>query len=50
MPRSGICCRWPPGIAISPIPIIAVVLILLSREATATSTGFLLFSKGIAGF
>ena len=30
------------GIAISPIPIIAVILMLLSRRATATSTGFLL--------
>ena len=30
------------GIAISPIPIIAVILMLLSRKATATSTGFLL--------
>ncbi len=30
------------GIAISPIPIIAVILMLLSREATRTSTGFLI--------
>ena len=30
------------GIAISPIPIIAVILMLLSRKATATGTGFLL--------
>jgi threonine/homoserine/homoserine lactone efflux protein len=30
------------GIAISPVPIIAVILMLLSRKATATSTGFLL--------
>ena len=30
------------GIAISPIPIIAVILMLLSRRATATGTGFLL--------
>jgi threonine/homoserine/homoserine lactone efflux protein len=29
------------GIAISPVPIIAVILMLLSRRATATSTGFL---------
>lgn len=29
------------GIAISPIPIIAVILMLLSRSATRTSTGFL---------
>ena len=30
------------GIAISPVPIIAVILMLLSRKATATGTGFLL--------
>jgi threonine/homoserine/homoserine lactone efflux protein len=30
------------GIAISPVPIIAVILMLLSRKATATSTAFLL--------
>jgi threonine/homoserine/homoserine lactone efflux protein len=30
------------GIAISPIPIIAVILMLLSRQAGKTSTGFLL--------
>ena len=30
------------GIAISPIPIIAVILMLLSRRASATGTGFLL--------
>jgi threonine/homoserine/homoserine lactone efflux protein len=30
------------GVAISPVPIIAVILMLLSRNATATSTGFLL--------
>ena len=30
------------GIAISPIPIIAVILMLLSPKATATGTGFLL--------
>ncbi len=30
------------GIAISPIPIIAVILMLLSRDAAKTSTGFLL--------
>jgi threonine/homoserine/homoserine lactone efflux protein len=30
------------GVAISPVPIIAVILMLLSRKATATSTGFLL--------
>lgn len=30
------------GIAISPIPIIAVILMLLSRQAAKTSTGFLL--------
>ncbi|MFF0387664.1 GAP family protein [Kitasatospora sp. NPDC004615] len=29
------------GVAISPIPIIAVVLMLLSRQATRTSPGFL---------
>jgi len=29
------------GIAISPIPIIAVILMLLSRKATTTGTGFL---------
>lgn len=30
------------GIAISPLPIIAVILMLLSRRAVSTSTGFLL--------
>ncbi|MGH3502089.1 MAG: hypothetical protein ACRDQA_14575 [Nocardioidaceae bacterium] len=30
------------GVAISPIPIIAVILMLLSRQASRTSTGFLL--------
>lgn len=30
------------GVAISPVPIIAVVLMLLSRRATTTSSGFLL--------
>ena len=30
------------GVAISPIPIIAVILMLLSRQAAKTSTGFLL--------
>ena len=30
------------GVAISPLPIIAVILMLLSDKATATSTGFLL--------
>jgi hypothetical protein len=30
------------GVAISPVPIIAVILMLLSRKATATSMGFLL--------
>jgi threonine/homoserine/homoserine lactone efflux protein len=30
------------GIAISPVPIIAVILMLLSKRAAATSTGFLL--------
>lgn len=30
------------GIAISPIPIIAVILMLLSRQASRTSTGFLI--------
>ena len=30
------------GVAISPIPIIAVILMLLSRQANRTSTGFLL--------
>jgi hypothetical protein len=29
------------GVAVSPIPIIAVILMLLSRRATVTSTGFL---------
>ena len=29
------------GVAISPIPIIAVILMLLSRQAARTSTGFL---------
>ncbi len=30
------------GIAISPVPVIAVILMLLSRQATRTSTGFLI--------
>jgi len=30
------------GVAISPIPIIAVILMLMSREASRTSVGFLI--------
>lgn len=38
------------GVAISPIPIIAVILMLLSRQAGKTSTGFLIgWVAGIVG-
>jgi hypothetical protein len=37
------------GVAISPIPIVAVILMLITPRARSNGTGFLLLASGLAG-